>query len=219
MGAQVKTGDLIERIRKYTADRPELRCAHHFQFDLRWRPEMPCVALVVGVNPGESDGDWKLSSTPTEETSLFDFHTVYGGGRSSIKWNRSAVKIVPTDQIVQSQIFFWSSKDENHFRERFGSFERSLHLPFCRELNRELIRRLEPKIVICPGISKSTLVSTLYELKPKHLGASRAAGGRLFEVWTDGIRPWIFTVHWTAARPPLSLTECAALRERIASLL
>lgn len=187
----------IERIAAYTAEHAELAAAHHFLYDLRHPPAGEPGFVVMGVNPGETDYDWKIAPTPTEETSRYDFHMSDGGGRSAIRWTKAAQFFLDRADYVLAELFFWSSYDSRVFRERYGPLQRSPHLIFCRDMNRDLIDAYQPKAVVLPGLTHSRLVGGLYALSQIEvvtMGSTRVA-----EVWTDGVRPWLFTKHWTAA--------------------
>ncbi|MBX7135381.1 MAG: hypothetical protein K1X67_22150 [Fimbriimonadaceae bacterium] len=187
----------IERLADYTASHPELRAAHHFLYDLRCPPKGQPKFVVMGINPGETPNDWLLSPTPTEETSRYDFHVEAGPGRSAIRWSKAAQFFLDGADYVLAEIFFWSSRDGRHFRERFGELKSSPHLPMCTAMNKDLIEAYAPRAVIVPGIGSARLCQSLYGVN--HLGGLASTKGRLVEHFTDGRRPWIFTKHWTGS--------------------
>jgi hypothetical protein len=210
----------LARIREYTRKHPELREAHHFLFDLPLTRESANVKfLVFGLNPGESDHDWRIASSPTEESREFDFHERSGNpspGRE--KWPKNCRFFLGTSNVVFSEFFFWSSKDsDKQFRQRFGPIGQSPHLGFCSELNMRLIDHHQPKAIVCPGLpspSYTKLVLSLYRLRfADTLRSDR--GHRLVERYHDGVRPWLFTKHWTGARG-FSNVQREAVREYIA---
>lgn len=96
-------------------------------------------------------------------------------------------------------MFFWSSKDLTEFRRRFGSLEKSPHLCFCTRLNKELVNEHMPNAVIFTGVTYSKLIADLYDLKYEDR-LMAVNGHRLVERFTDGVRPWIFTKHWSGSR-------------------
>ncbi|TCS13289.1 hypothetical protein [Caulobacter sp. BK020] len=187
----------IERIAAYTAEHAELLAAHHFLYDLRQPPSGTPRFVVMGVNPGETPYDWKISPKPTEETSRFDFHVALGGGRSAIRWSKAAKYFLDDSDYVLAELFFWSSRDSRAFNERFGRLATSKHLPLCVGMNRDLIDHYQPRAVVLPGLTNMPLVRKLYELTPLNVVKYQAA--RVAEHYTDGKRPWVFTKHWTAA--------------------
>jgi hypothetical protein len=187
----------IERIAAYTAQYPELAKAHHFLYDLK-HPQTGCPEYVVmGVNPGETENDWVIAPQPTEETSRYDFHNELGRGRSAIRWTKAARFFLDNANYVLAELFFWSSYDSRVFTERFGPLRKSPHLPFCCEMNRELIDAYQPRAVVLPGLTHSKAVAEWYRLSQVEVITD--ASSRVAEVWTDGYRPWVFTKHWTAA--------------------
>ena len=187
----------IELISAYTALYPELKAAHHFLYDLRHPRDGKPEFVVMGVNPGETAYDWTIAPEPTEETSRFDFHAEDGGGRSAIRWSKAAQYFLDHTDYVLAELFFWSSYDSKAFRERFGPLAKSKHLPFCVELNRNLIDIYQPKAVVLPGLTNLNLVRDLYGLSA--VGQIGDGSSRVVELYTDGQRPWVFTKHWTAS--------------------
>lgn len=185
----------IEEIRKYTQQHPELLKSHHFLYDLKLSPENTECFIVMGINPGESRENWNLSTTPTEETSLYDFlHAT----RASIRWTKVMRKFMDTENIVQSELFFWSSVNMKQLEERYGPLKDSKHLAFCRRMNGALFDHYKPKAIIFPGLSAINIARQLYGLTyVKTYNAEDKS--RLVEHYTDGIYPWIFTRHWTGA--------------------
>src|ERR1700722_13885282 len=78
----------IDLIAAYTSRHSELRAAHHFLYDLHHpsaSSEYKYVAM--GINPGESESDWKIAPEPTQETSAIDFHGGHPPGDSSRRWS------------------------------------------------------------------------------------------------------------------------------------
>lgn len=187
----------IERLAAYTSAHPELRAAHHFLYDLRFPKEGSPQFVVIGVNPGETEQDWRIAPEPTEETSRYDFHDEVGPGRSAIRWSKAARYFLDDADYVLAELFFWSSYDSRVFAERFGPLAKSKHLPLCVEMNLDLIEAYQPRAVVLPGLMHVRLVRDLYGLTP--VDAVIDGGHRIAEHYTDGKRPWIFTKHWTAA--------------------
>ncbi len=187
----------IERLAAYTAEHAELKAAHHFLYDLRFPKEGNPQFVVMGVNPGETEQDWRIAPKPTEETSRYDFHDEVGPGRSAIRWSKAARYFLDDADYVLAELFFWSSYDSRVFAERFGPLATSKHLPLCVEMNLDLIEAYQPRAVVLPGLTHVRLVRDLYGLTP--VGAVTDGGLRIAEHYTDGKRPWVFTKHWTAA--------------------
>ncbi|MDO8321327.1 MAG: hypothetical protein Q7T23_00145 [Phenylobacterium sp.] len=187
----------IERLASYTKAHSDLRGAHHFLYDLRHPAQGAPEYVIMGVNPGETEHDWTISPTTTEETSRYDFHKEVGPGRSAIRWTSSARFFLDDADYVLTELFFWSSRDSLAFRERYGKLALSPHLALCTELNRALIEIYQPRAVVLPGLGNHELCRSLYELQ--HNETVVHEGTRIVEHYTDGRRPWIFTKHWTAS--------------------
>ena len=188
----------IERIAAYTAQHPELRQAHHFLYDLRSPPDGRPEFVIMGINPGETAWDWEHYPQPTEETSRYDFHhRAEKDGDSALRWGKLCRFYLDGADYVLAEVFFWSSRDMSEFKERYGPLVASLHLPFCREMNLDIISAYQPKAVILPGLQSSTLCASLYGLR--HVESIRHEGARVVEAFSDGTRPWLFTKHWSGA--------------------
>lgn len=188
----------IEAIGDYTRRHSELMRAHHFLFDLRAPAGSRPNLVVMGVNPGEADEDWRLCPGPTEETSRFDFHVVHGGGRDHIRWVREAKTFLAGEAYVQTELFFWSSKKtDDAFTERFGPLKTSPHLPFCMRMNRRLLEVYRPRAVVVVGLECIGPITAAFNLS--QLRVEKLDRHRMVEHWTDGVRPWLFTKHWTGS--------------------
>lgn len=187
----------IERIAAYTAQHPELSRAHHFLYDLKSPPNGAPRFVVMGINPGETPRDWILSPQPTEETSRHDFHHRAEKAGSALRWSTLAAYYLDGADYVLAELFFWSSRDLREFAARFGPLASSPHLPFCRDLNRQLIDTYQPRAVVAPGIGTAALCAKLYGLR--HADTVREGSTRVVEAYTDGSRPWLFTKHWTGS--------------------
>jgi len=187
----------IELISAYTAQHPELKAAHHFLYDLRRPRDGKPDFVVMGVNPGETTHDWTIAPEPTEETSRFDFHVGHEHVPSAKKWASSVQYFLGDADYVLAELFFWSSYDSRAFTERFGPMSKSKHLPFCVEMNKDLIEAYAPKAVVLPGLGNLPLVRDLYGLQA--VKQVKDGNVRVAEHYSDGQRPWVFTKHWTAA--------------------
>jgi hypothetical protein len=139
--------EMLAQVRDYTRRHPELREAHHFLFDLPLNKEnAPVEYLVFGLNPGESDHDWKIAPSPTEESREFDFHERSGNpSPARERWRAMCRSFLGTSNVVFGEVFFWSSKDLRQFRQRYGPMRQSPHLRFCVELNQRLIEHHRPE--------------------------------------------------------------------------
>lgn len=193
----------IRRIREYTCQHPELQRAHHFVFDIQLSDASDIDFMIVGLNPGEQPKNWELTEgKPSEETSQYNFFDNRKLSRSAARWRTNAIFFCGTDRVVLSDFFFWSSKNMVQFAERFGKFESSPHLPFCKELNLALIEHYGIKAVISPGLNPSHMrrISEIYGLR--HIESLRTTDNRhrLIESYIDvRDRFWIFTKHWSGA--------------------
>lgn len=191
------TAELVE-IAAYTAEHEELQQAHHWLFDLKSSPDSIPEVAIVGLNPGEWYRDWEICPTPTEESSRYDFHEVHGEGRASLPWTRLCNFFVGGRPFVQTELFFWSSRNSKQLEERYGPLRNSPHLAFCRDMNQRLFDKYDVKAVICTGINNDALCRILYGLGPlQHIVA--VEGARVTKLYHDGRRPWLFTKHWTGA--------------------
>jgi len=190
----------ISTIRKYTAAHAELRAAHHFLYDLPLKRDTKIPEVVVmGINPGETEFDRDAYPGPTEETWNFDFHERSRLGRSkgSVRWHNYAEYFANGRPLVMTELFFWSSRNNAEFEERFGLLEVSPHLQFCMNLNRSLIDEYQPKSIIFPGVGKTQVVAKKFGLR--HVDTLCDGGKRLVLHYRDESRPWYFTQHWTSA--------------------
>lgn len=188
----------IEEIRRYTAKHSELSAAHHFLFDIRLSPEN-IDYIVMGINPGETDADFSAHQGPTEETSLYDFHTDEQRSDSSSQWLAKIKFYLETDRVLLAEYFFWSSQNAGRkFVDRFGPLKTSPHIVFCRDMNLELITHYKPKAIISPGLGMARIVRELYGLTL--IEEEKASNGHnLILRYSDGHRPWIFTKHWSGS--------------------
>lgn len=187
----------IDEIRAYTKAHDELRACHHFCFDFRLGAFERAQYVVMGVNPGETRDDLAVAPGPQEESSLHDYRAGVDS-RSRQRWFDTCIKVVGSDQIALSELFFWSSPNVPALVERIGPLKSSPHGDFCRRLNERLIAFHQPKAIVLPGLGLLPLATSLYGLW--HVGqTSSARGRRLIEHYErDGV-PWIFTPHWSGS--------------------
>jgi len=188
----------IQKIRDYTRAHPDLQVAHHFLFDLpldrrAGRPEV----VVMGINPGEVESQWRAAPDPTEETWNYDFHQNIERSRSSRNWYNNAMFFSGGRPVVLSELFFWSSSDQKEFEKRYGPLWRSPHLNFCVSLNKLLIEEYNPEMVVSPGLSQAEDAAKAFGLG--FIRTFSSQGKRLVEHYHDRKRPWFFTRHWSGA--------------------
>lgn len=198
------SSDLIE-IREYTRRHAELREAHHFLFALPtdgFDPNLPIELVLMGTNPGESPACWKFLRTPMQEESFeFDFHRGSSGATSGRKnWMSKVSRFLPPGNILQTELFFWSSQNLELFEERFGKISRTPHLTFCTKKNKKLLMAADPKAVVFSGLGQAQLASKLYNLQHIRTESCAVSGKKLAEQFTDGFRNWFFVPHLSGAR-------------------
>jgi hypothetical protein len=154
----------------------------------------------MGINPGETAIDHTICAAPTEETSMFDFHEHYGfpRGASSKKWIEYAEFYCGTKNIVLSEVFFWSARNQKETIERFGDIWNSKHLSFCVEMNKILLQEHQPKAVIFSGIGKSELVQNIFNLRIDDTYFSPTTGRKLIHLCSENSTKWFITTHWTS---------------------
>jgi hypothetical protein len=210
----VTPSECLDSIRAYTAAHKELREAHHFLFHLPLEPgNSKCEVMVISQNPGESPRQFEshpmsraieLGLVIWEESSERDFMDPNFVGRLSpetgqdtVKWSKAMRDYCGTNDIIQSELFFWSSRDRDRtFRQRFGRrFRDSPHLEFCRRMNEELISLYQPKVVVTAGITDCEHFANLYGLQ--HRSTIRGQHMRLIEHFARDDIDWVFTAHWT----------------------
>ena len=116
----------IENIIKYSEKNSELKKAHHFLFNLPIpNADMNKIEFVVmGMNPGEANSVWEIiDKGMQQETHLSDFHESYGKGREKVPWTKKTITMCGTKNVVQTEAFFWSSKNIGEaFEDRFGLY-------------------------------------------------------------------------------------------------
>tara|TARA_B100000902_G_scaffold230224_1_gene218435 strand:+ start:754 stop:1419 length:666 start_codon:yes stop_codon:yes gene_type:complete len=195
---------ILEEIREYTQKYPELKKSHHFLFNCPLDSQSSYAdVIVVGLNPGETQPDWKYgTSLPTEESSEFDFHDELGKGRSSVRWSQLCKDYLPGSNIFLSEFFFWSSGNlDNEFKDRFGySFKKSPHFGFCKKCNEKMIAHHKPKLVVATGTSWASFFSSLYKME--HIKTVQCIKDRrnrniIHHYSFKGV-PFIFTPHWSS---------------------
>ena len=190
----------IEAIRRYRDQHAALQKAHHFLYDLpldrqAGRPEV----VVMGINPGETQFDRDSCSGPTEETWQHDFHadSRLGRSRGSKRWRDNMKFFSQRRAVIQTELFFWSSKDQSEFRERFGRLWDSQHLRFCTDMNRSLLDIYQPRFVIFVGLSDAARVAEQFGLRL--IASVKELSQPLVDHYEDSARPWFFTKHWSGS--------------------
>lgn len=194
----------IEEIEAYTEMHPELHQAHHFLYDLpldraAGRPEI----IVIGINPGETDADWRSHPGGREqETRNRDFHRDGGKPRSpgSLRWQRNVRYFAGDRPVVMANLFFWSSRSTAELVTRYGPMWDSPHLPFCIEKLKLLLQVYEPGVVLFPGLSLTDRVARHFSLQHVDTLTDASNGHRLVDEYREKKgRPWLFTKRWTGA--------------------
>ena len=194
----------LQEIRDYTQKNPELKKSHHFLFNCPLDSDSNFGdVLVIGLNPGETDADWRYGNNlPTEESNDFDFHDELGRGRSSVRWSQLCKEYLPNSNIFLSEFFFWSSgKLNKEFKERFGySFKKCPHFEFCKTCNEKMISYHNPKLIVSTGTSWAKFFSSVYKMK--HVKTVKCYTDKrlrniIHHYEFNGI-PFIFTPHWTS---------------------
>lgn len=220
MGLSLVLLSNIEAIEAHQNKFPELKQAHHYVYDKRYSSAPRARFMLMGINPGEGpsdSADWPVNGDPAEETSRFDFQTQRKENGSAKRWRSLCNEILGTLDVALTEMFFWSSKDVNELEQRYGKLAETVHVDFCRGLNRSLIEFHGPEAVIVVGIGKKyrALLPPTYDLEllSEH---PNEAGRTIIAEYTDGTRPWIFLKHWTGARP--SKPERARMREYVAAI-
>ena len=166
---ETQAGQLLEKIRTYTREHKELRDAHHFLFNLVYGDIDSVRFVIIGQNPGMSRSDSEDSRCGLEESNEDDFRMRLGFDRLNTKWASFIRKILPvTNEFVQTERFFWSSRDLKSFKDVFKTkLHESPHLKFCRDMNVALIKMYEPKAVVCLGFGGWKSMQNLYSLTHK----------------------------------------------------
>jgi hypothetical protein len=198
----------LSQIREYTKSNEELGKSHHFLYNSPInKNENRAEVIIIGLNPGETDKDFDYKGNlPTEESSEFNFHEENGRGSSSKRWFQLCEQYAQTDRIVLTEFFFWSSPQVGEeeekgvgFSERFGyKFKDCPHFNFCRDKNIELIKVLNPRLILCPGVENHKLFASIYDLD--QVGTFRCNKDKrqrqaIVHYELRGV-PFVFTPHW-----------------------
>lgn len=185
--------EIDKEIEIYSEKHPELKNAryHIFNKPLLKADINDIEFVVIGMNPGESKRVLKRLEKPVQEET---------------SWMRKIRDFCGTDNVIQTEAFFWSSKNiKKDFKDRYGySFDSEPcrnHLQFCKERNMLLISHYKPKAVFAPGLKLAKDISSVYGLEPMCAVRCPETGHRLIEKYLgkDGL-PWLFTKHWSGAR-------------------
>ncbi len=217
----------LSKIRKYTLKHPELMKCHHFLYDLPLNKTYTPDVVVLGINPGETEEDFKLTKNIEtdyifEESQQFDFHDLYGKGREKSSWKRKCEEFTGTKNILCSEIFFWSSPHPSEksppnrpqfcFSDRFGyKFEDAPHFDFCTELNIELFEFYKPQYILMPGVSMHEKIAELFNLKfieVVNVSIKQQTRSRTYKAiikYMMGKTPFIFTQHISGAFIPMDV--------------
>lgn len=214
---------ILKKIRGRTLEYEELRSAHHFLFALPRNAENAerIKIAIIGINPGESRSDWSSAPKSGQEESFeIDFHSVAASrAPASKRWLGHVDYFTDMAPSILTEMFFWSSKNLDAFKVRFGELSKSPHLDFCKECNLELFNRLMPDVIIGPGLGMLNVAKEVFALtKLRHPFRCDVTGHRLVEEYTDGVRPWLFTKHWSGSRAFTNFQK-EAIRDRIKGVM
>ena len=167
----------ILAVRDYNRDLSniDLRRSHHFTFAYMptqftrvvfHRPQYLCL----GVNPGETSLE-AANNNPNdlafEETLLHDFRADLAALPQNSKTWRTHIKkhIGENTPWMASELFFWSSKNENDLNDRYGPLISSnSHFLFCVEMNKKIVQITKPKAVIFFGFGKKDILFEYFHL-------------------------------------------------------
>ena len=194
----------LTEIREYTQKNSDLKKSHHFMFNLPLSSEEKADVIIIGLNPGESDGDWKyIGPLPTEETSDFDFFDhLEVRSRSNLVWLKKCRDFFPSSSIYQTEFFFWSASNlSDGFEERYGyKFYENPHLQFCMQCNLKMFNYHRPKIICATGIGGHKYLAELYKLE--YLETIKSEYDKrqrnIIIHYLLGDIPFVFTPHWTS---------------------
>tara|TARA_R110000868_G_scaffold405577_1_gene685085 strand:- start:2777 stop:3487 length:711 start_codon:yes stop_codon:yes gene_type:complete len=189
---------LIEEIRDYS-EHDDLKACHHFLFCLPQGGEPGRRILVMGYNPGETEWDWKTTNGKrAEETILHDFHE-NDRSTSSTKWMSNVRYFCGDAETYLTEFVFWSSPKVKDLKERIGPLNKhNQHIAFCTRMNKQLIKILDPGLVIFTGVSSYNSVAQIYDLEKVEEGAM-ANGQKLYIHGRSDDVDWIFSRHWTGS--------------------
>jgi len=218
------SADLIEKIRKYQRQHPELlEKSHHFVFDCPLNFSLSCRPryIWIGLNPGNDESDWsKTKGNNDEETRDRDFQEIYGRSRGS-KTRKTKIRNflgqTVFDQTTHTEIFFWGSKNlQDDFYRRYGtSLHSSPHLEFCTQVNRELVDRVKPKAIFFESLDSIKVLEKAFALKKVD---SYPAGTRKVDEYLVDGKYRLLNFDHLSSGPPASL-ERAKVAEIVRMLV
>lgn len=214
-----KLSALLREIREYGAVNKDLQQAHHFLFCKKnIRSKQSKNVVVMGFNPGETPKDWESTNgNRSEETFEFDFHAEKRTAASK-KWMSNIDFFLPNHNVYLTEFFFWSSKNISELEERYGKIEKNNpHIEFCKKMNLELLRVVEPDFVVFTGVTHYKIVANIYDLVfSGDLISER--NQKLAITATSSICPWIFTRHWSGSFG-FSNSDKLLIKKKIENLL
>ena len=169
----------LQEIRDYpkAKENSELQEAHHFLYAVPWKHERDYArikydVLVISMQPGESEDDWKRCEAPAEESMECDFlDPRFGGERAIHKWVKKCRNYLGFEMpVLETAFFFWSSRNtgkkfSQKFDYKYGSLSHSRHWEWCKDKNLELIDAIRPKLIVAIGIGEMDTLASLYELQ------------------------------------------------------
>ena len=127
-----------------------------FLFDFPYRDGDGNI-LVLGINPGETERDWKDFPTGLcEESSEINFREGMELPVNSKRWFNFIESVTPeTKGITLSELFFWSSNKLSDLDYRYGNWREGELINFCVSANKRLIQNRQVDLVLFFGISMS----------------------------------------------------------------
>lgn len=207
----------LAKIRDYTEQSATLSTCHHFLYDL------PVIAsgnsqtiILMGFNPGETKNDWiSTNGQRTEETSDYDFLAA-NGRRTSNKWFQRVKTICGDRNVIQTELFFWSTPTVEALYQKIPGFQSSPELEFCTSQNKELFEHYKPQLIIFTGLTYARTLEKIYGLRKGE--ESFNEGKRLFIRYEDNVgKPWLVVKHLTGSFG-FKKTDLEVLRQEVARI-
>lgn len=212
-----KMQDNIQEIDLYGKSSERLKLCHHFLYDLPLiKSSCDRNIVLMGFNPGETLKDWESTKFErTEETSRYDFLNVQGLRKNNL-WTRRVHEILFGHNVIQTELFFWSSPNVKTLEQRIPDLYTSTELKFCTRKNIELFQFYQPKCIIFTGLSYEKRVSEIFDLEKQ--GEYFDGTQRVFVEYLDKFqRTWLITKHFTGSFGFKTL-HGNVIRERILEL-
>jgi len=187
---------LLQRVRDYNEQQPELKESYYFQFARFEAGGLPTY-LLMGINPMESDEHGRhnrCSDCPLEES--FERQVSVDRETGTNRWHRHIAGLLGTESYIESEWFFWSAKSFGELDQRYGPLIPSnANLDFCTQANIALINIIKPKAIISLGRMIRNQLACSYNLK-FHRQQNDTKGNRLVEHFTyEDSYPWLVCPH------------------------